>query len=218
MRRWRRPAWLGTVRRTRPLSDSWGRDRGNALDRYFIEDFMRTHAADIRGRVVEVMDDRYTTRFGTAVESSEILDVDPANDRATLVADLGHPAQAPAERYDCCVMTQTLQFVFDTAAAVESAHRMLRPGGVLLVTAPAVSRLDRGARTTGEYWRFAPDGLRRLLEDRFGADNVDVRPYGNVLTCIAFLLGMAREELKQSELDEHDEFFPLVVAGRAVKR
>lgn len=164
------------------------------------------------------MDDRYTVRFGTAVESSDVLDLDPANERATLVADLERTADAPAERFDCFVMTQTLQFVFDVRAAIATAHALLRPGGVLLVTVPAVSRLDRSARaTTGEHWRFTEDGLRRLLEGAFGAGNVEVRSYGNVLACVAFLLGMAREELRPRELDDHDELFPLLVAARAVK-
>src|SRR5205809_1030893 len=34
LRRIRRPAILGTLGRTRPLSDQWGRDRGTPIDRY----------------------------------------------------------------------------------------------------------------------------------------------------------------------------------------
>src|SRR5207248_3252340 len=35
LRRLSRPAWLGTLRRTRPLSDVWGFDRGTPVDRYY---------------------------------------------------------------------------------------------------------------------------------------------------------------------------------------
>ena len=41
--------------------------------------------------------------------------------------------------------------------------------------------------------------------------------YGNVLTCSAFLYGIAREELTGRELDTRDEAFPLVVAVRATR-
>jgi hypothetical protein len=46
---------------------------------------------------------------------------------------------------------------------------------------------------------------------------VSVQAFGNVLTCIAFLSGMAREELSARELETHDERYPLVVAVRAMK-
>ena len=38
-RRVTRPAWLGTLRRTRPLSADFGYDRGTPIDRYDIERF-----------------------------------------------------------------------------------------------------------------------------------------------------------------------------------
>ena len=37
------------------------------MDRYFIEQFLAAHRQDIRGRVLEVKDNEYTTRFGTDV-------------------------------------------------------------------------------------------------------------------------------------------------------
>jgi hypothetical protein len=49
-------------------------------------------------------------------------------------------------------------------------------------------------------------------------DEVEVRTYGNVLTCASFLYGLAAEELKPEELDEHDPHFPMLVGLRAVRR
>jgi hypothetical protein len=46
---------------------------------------------------------------------------------------------------------------------------------------------------------------------------VDVRARGNVLTAIAFLIGMATEELSTRELEHDDPFFPMLVTVRAVK-
>src|SRR5690606_28448862 len=79
LRRLVRPAWLGTLRRTTPLSDRFGSDRGTPVDRYYIENFLEEHRQDIRGRVLEVKDSDYTDRYGTAVERREVLDIDPAN-------------------------------------------------------------------------------------------------------------------------------------------
>ena len=212
-RRWRRflrPAWPAVLRRTRPLSEFWGFDRGTPVDRHYIEGFLAEHREDVRGRVLEVQDSGYTDRFGSGVEGKDVLDVDPANPKATIVADLANTAAFPEGAFDCFLLTQTLHLIYDLPAAVRSCHRLLRPGGVLLVTGPAVSRVRQG-----DYWRFTPAALGRLLEEAFG--KVTVRGYGNVLAATAFLSGMAREEVPRRLLDKHDEHFPVIVAARAVK-
>ena len=50
LRRLVRPAWLGTIRRTTPLSERHGYDRGTPVDRYYIERFLEEHRRDIRDR------------------------------------------------------------------------------------------------------------------------------------------------------------------------
>jgi SAM-dependent methyltransferase len=217
-RRFRRlthPAWLGTIRRTTPVSDVWGVDRGTPVDRYYIERFLEEHRSDIRGRVLEVADTRYTDRYGTGVEHRDVLDIDASNPRATMVADLVAADGIPADHFDCFILTQTLQFIYDTRAAVSHAYRILRPGGVLLVTVPTVSRLDW---RLVDYWRFTAASCSVLFGEVFGAEHVSVRSYGNVLTGIAFLTGMAYEELSRRELDANDEYFPLIVTVRGVRQ
>jgi SAM-dependent methyltransferase len=217
IQRLRRPAWLGTVRRTRPLSDHWGRDRGTPIDRYYIERFLAAHRTDIRGRVVEIADLRYTERFGDTVEAADVLDTDASNPRATLIADLARPEGLPESAFDCAIVTQTLQYVFGLDAAVRGIHRLLAPGGVVLATVPSVSRVDRSAGVDGDFWRFTTASCARLFGDVFGA-RVDVSSFGNVLVSVAFLLGMAREELSMRELSDVDPYFPAVIAIRAEKQ
>jgi SAM-dependent methyltransferase len=218
LRRLLRPALLGTLRRTSPLSRDFGYDRGTPVDRYYIERFLAASRADIRGRVLEVKEAAYTTQFGTGVEQSDVLDLDAANPSATIVADLATGHGLPADSFDCFVLTQTLQLIYETGAAVRHAHRLLRPGGVLLVTVPAVSRLAYPPDEAPDYWRFTEAACARLFGDVFGADHVTVRAHGNVLASIAFLAGMALEELRPSELDADDPLFPLIVTVRAVKK
>lgn len=217
-RRLRCLAWLSLPSRTGPLSDDWGRRWGTPIDRWYIERFLADHAADIGGAVLEVLDDAYTRRFGRGVTRSEILDIDAANPRATLVADLERPDALPAEAFDCVVLTQTLQYVFDLRAAVANVHRALRPGGVCLATLPVTSKLDPAGRARGEFWRITPDGCARLFAERFGADAVEVTPGGNARASTLFLLGAAAEDLAPAELAVGHPLFPLVVAVRAVRR
>lgn len=208
---------LGSLRRTTPISQHWGFDRGSPIDRYYIEQFLGEHASDIGGRVLEVKDARYTQRFGAGVLGSDIVDLDETNPHATLIADLAVPDTLPADAFDCFVLTQTLQFVYPTERAVCSAHRLLKPGGVLLATVPSLSRVDRHAGLDGDFWRFTSASCQRLFGAVFGERNVAVSVYGNVLAGIGFLTGLAREDLTDRELDEHDPYFPVIVGVRAIK-
>jgi SAM-dependent methyltransferase len=210
----RRPARLGSLRRATPLSEHWGRDRGTPIDRYYIERFLERERSAIRGRVLEILNADYTLRFGEAVEKSDVLDIDPQNSAATIVADLAAADVIPTGSFDCFILTQTLQYVYDVRAAVEHVHRVLAPGGTVLCTLPSVSRIARNSLGT-EYWRFTAASARSLFAAPFGEESVRVESHGSVLTSIAFLAGMATEELSQRELEATDPFFPLLLTVSA---
>lgn len=216
VRRWSRPALLGTLRRTSPISDAWGYDRGTPIDRYYIDRFLAAYRDDIRGRLLEVRDARYATRFGAGVESVDVLDIDPSNPRATIVADLATADGVPASFCDCFLLTQTLQYVRDLPRALVHARRVLRPGGVLLASVPGTQRSDPRHLDT-DLWRFTLGSCRALFGEAFGAEQVSVTPFGNMLACIGALNGMAAEELSRRELDAADPTYPVVLGIRATR-
>jgi SAM-dependent methyltransferase len=205
------------MRRLQPLSDNWGWERGTPVDRHYIERFLAARASAVHGAVLEVGDRRYTERFGRDVSRSEVVDIDVRNGSATFVADLAtDDGTLPSDCFDCFILAQTLQYVHDPGAAVAQARRILKPGGTLLCTVPVVSRIGR-RRLESEYWRFTPAGCRRLFDEHFPRGLVTVEAFGNMLTSIAFLLGMAAEELSERELAHADVFHPLVVCVQAVR-
>ena len=74
------------LRRTTPVSRNWGLERGRPVDRHYIEGFLADHAADVQGAVLEVLDAGLTTRFGgEKVHRSDVLDIDPGNERVKAV-------------------------------------------------------------------------------------------------------------------------------------
>jgi SAM-dependent methyltransferase len=216
LQRLRRPAWLGSIRRLTPLSEFWGRDRGMPVDRYYIEQFLHRNRQAIRGHVLEIRDSRYTRRFGIDVRYIDVLDVVPSNPEATIITDLAAADTVPADAFDCFILTQTLQYIYDNRSALLHIHRILRPGGTVLATMPAVSRIDsRHAET--DLWRYTASAARALFSEAFGSKQVSVLTFGNVLAEIAFLMGMAAEELSGKELATHDPNFPVIIAVSAVK-
>ena len=45
---------FGTLRRLQPISSVFGVDRGQCIDRHYIERFLANHTRDIRGRVLKI--------------------------------------------------------------------------------------------------------------------------------------------------------------------
>jgi SAM-dependent methyltransferase len=102
--------------------------------------------------------------------------------------------------------------------AVRTVHRILRPGGVVLVTVPGISKISRyDMDRWGYYWSFTTQSARRLFEVAFPADHVEVYAHGNVLAAIGFLHGLAVEEFSRKELDYEDPDYELLITLRAVK-
>ena len=209
---------FGALRRLTPWSRAFGFDRGQPVDRHYIEGFLGAHAADVRGRVLEAGDDTYTRRFGDGrVARADVLHVQEGHPGATLVDDLAAGTNIPDAAFDCIVLTQTLHLVFDLPAAVATLHRALAPGGVVLATVPGITPVPEGTWHDMWYWSLTPVAARRLFAERFGPAHVEVRSFGNVLAATAFLQGLAAEELRRHELDANDAAYPVIVAIRASK-
>lgn len=209
----------GSLRRLKPFSHVFGLDRGLCIDRYYIENFLAQQVGDIRGHVLEFADNGYTLRFGgEKVNRSDTLHLSSDNPRATIVADLTSAKEIPSDTFDCIICTQTLQFIYGVQAAAKTLYRILKPNGVLLVTFPGISQISRyDMDRWGEYWRFTTLSARKLFEENFPAGQVRVEAHGNVLAAIAFLQGIAAEELRQRELDFHDPDYEVLITVRAVK-
>lgn len=201
-----------------PVSRVFGLDRGQPIDRHYIETFLAGHRGDIRGRVLEVGDSAYTRRFGgPQVQRCDVLSP-RRTPETTVVADLTRPGSVAEAAYDCFILTQTLPFVYDVRGALRNAWRLLRPGGVLLLTVPGISQLSRyDAQRWGDWWRFTPQGVRRLLEEVFRPADVVVTSFGNLRAAAALLDGRAAHELRPQELSHMDEDYPVIVAARAVR-
>ena len=93
---------LGDLRRLRPISRIFGIDRGISIDRYYIEQFLSTHAKDIRKHVLEIGDNVYTRKFGSnRVTKSDVLNLVPGDSCTTIVANITRADNIPSNFFDC---------------------------------------------------------------------------------------------------------------------
>ena len=210
---------FGSLRRLHPIGRIFGSEWGQCIDRYYIESFLARHAADIHGHVLEVADNTYTRQFGsTRVQQSDVLHISPHHPGATVTADLTGADHLPSDTFDCVIFTQTLQFIYDVRAALRTLYRILKPGGVLLVTCHGISQIARWDMDHwGEYWRFTSLAAHKLFTEVFPTSSVTVQAHGNVLAAMAFLHGLVSEELRREELDYFDPDYEVLITIRAVK-
>ena len=211
---------FGSLRRLSPISGSWGVDRGIPIDRYYIERFLSQWAVDVRGSVLEIRDNWYARRFGgDRVKELDILSLLPGNPLATIIADLEDAKNIRDCMYDCIIITQTLQLIYNYESAIRTMHRVLRPGGVALVTVPGISKIARDdVEDWSAQWHFTQQSAKTAFSKIFGDKNVAASAHGNVLAATAFLHGLAICELRESELRHEDRDFPLIIAVRAQKQ
>ena len=181
---------LGDLRRLEPVSRDWGFDRGRPIDRYYIERFLEARSTVIQGRVLEIGEPLYTEMFGNGrVTQSEILDV-MGNPEATYTCGLDDGAELPTGSFDCIIVTQTLQYIYDFRAALWTLHRILKGGGILLATVPGITRLNQGnPQEEYWYWSFTSVSIARAFEELFPRKAVTVEIFGNVLSATGFLYG-----------------------------
>jgi SAM-dependent methyltransferase len=210
---------FGDLRRLHPISPYWGSERGKPIDRHYIERFLAAHSSDIEGHVLEIGDNKYSRMFGgDRITKSDVLHIAESKSKVTIIGDLTCADRVPPDTFDCIILTQTLQFVYDVPAVVQTLHRILRPGGVVLVTIPGISKISRyDMDRWGHYWSFTTQSARRLFEIAFPADYVRVCAHGNVLAAISFLHGLAAGELSNEELGYQDPDYELLITIRAVK-
>jgi SAM-dependent methyltransferase len=211
---------FGDLYRTTPVSPIFGIDRGFPIERYYIEKFLDAHRSDVKGRCLEMGDAFYINKFGDGrVTRVDVMHVVEGAPGATIIADLTSADHVPSDSFDCIILTQTLQMIYDMPAALRHVHRILKPGGVLLLTSHGISKIGRrlGRDKWGEYWHVTTQSAARLCEESFPHAAVEIDSYGNVLTACCCLHGIVAEELGSAELDYHDPDFEVIVTVRVVK-
>jgi len=159
---------------------------------------------------LEVGDNEYTVKYGKRNNyTSHVLHIIEGNSKATIVGDLTNLEHVPDKSFNCIILTQVLHLIYDMPAAVNTLHRILKPGGTLLLTVPGISQVKKCDWGDDWHWSLTIMSARKMLGEHF--EDLQVSAYGNVLVAISFLEGISAEELKTSELDYIDNEYQTLV-------
>jgi SAM-dependent methyltransferase len=95
------------------------------------------------------------------VTAYHTLDLWPRSEDTTYVGDIQDMHMIEDERYDAALCFEVLEHISNPGRAVREIYRILRPGGVAIISVPHLSRLHDEPH---DYYRFTKYGLRHLFE------------------------------------------------------
>jgi len=135
-----------------------------------------------RGRLIDLGcgDMPFRSFVRGQVSGYDSLDLYPRRPDVTYVGDVQDMAVVPSAAYDTALCVEVLEHVPDPFRAAREIHRILRPGGVLVMSVPHLSRLHDEPH---DYYRYTRHGVRHLLEQA-GFELLELERRGGLLSFI----------------------------------
>lgn len=143
-------------------------------------------AQHARGRVLDVGCGHMPFRNDAlrVAGTYEGFDVERRTEGVTHVGDAESMPEIPSAAYDTVFSFEVLEHLPHPQRAVAEMARVLRPGGVLLVSVPHLSRLHEEPH---DYFRYTVYGLRTILRDA-GLDVEHIAPTAGLFSFLAHQL------------------------------
>jgi SAM-dependent methyltransferase len=151
------PSWL-VLRKRREIFQNW-------LDRLRSRDLV---ILDVGGRIQP-----YRPLLEGRVRG--YVAVDPLHTPLVNIVARAEHLPLTSGSFDLVICTQVLQYISQPSVVIAEIHRVLKPGGSLLLSVPSACPRD----ADHECWRFLPAVLRQLLAN---FEKVEVVPEGGSIT------------------------------------
>jgi SAM-dependent methyltransferase len=128
----------------------------------------------------------YRKMFGGGVDRWVGLDFEITPSGRSGANVFGSALEVPfgAATFDTVLSTQVLEHVPRPADLLREAHRVLKPGGHLVLTAPQTNPLHEEPH---DYFRYTCHGLRSLTQDA-RLDVLEVRPLGGAIATVGQMI------------------------------
>ena len=123
------------------------------------KDFLRKYSTNTTQKVLEIGEGAIK-RYQDIFPNITSLDIRPEM-KPDVLGD-AHNLPFPGASFDLVLCSEVLEHLKNPPQAISEFMRVLRPGGVLLITTRFAFPVHDAP---GDYWRFTPYGLRELLKD-----------------------------------------------------
>lgn len=179
---------------------------GTPVDRVLIENFLENASKSLvvngNGIAVEVGSTDYIKKY---FPKSQHLRLDFVKDLEihqsglnSLSGDLCHLSPKTENFIDVLLLTQVLSFTENPDAALNVIGKLLKPGGVVILTDPFLTPISMFDEIRwGEFSRFTERNLRRLLTDQDWVESQEISFLGNSVTSAAIIMGIPAEQVEK---------------------
>jgi SAM-dependent methyltransferase len=194
----------GQLRRLMPVCPAFGMSRGTPIDRHYLNQFIAEIRDSVQGDVVEIggLDSNKGVYGFTRASGYRGLDVREAPG-VSLAGDAADAGIIPADSLDTIIAFNVLEHTARPWQVIDNMRQWLRPGGTACCMVPSAQRLHSDPE---DYWRPLPAALREMFS---AWSEQTVHQYGNPLSVIASLMGIAAEELDDLELSAYHPDYPV---------
>ncbi len=148
--------------------------------RYLLEKQIKKVSHHIKGKVLDLGAGDYN-RYGHLFDCGEYLKMDIKHGPNIDVVGSADNIPFPDQHFDSVVATQVFEHLSDFEKAAGEVSRILKSGGIFLITVPQWGELHSEPH---DYWRFTNFGLVELL-GRNGFSVVLCTPVGGFFSMIA---------------------------------
>jgi SAM-dependent methyltransferase len=175
--------FLDFLRAQRGELDAWLTERNRAhtfsLTSYVVDRGVgRLIDQHVTGRCLDAGSGRAPYKARLEERGVEVLTIDIENRSGDvdIIGDLQNMPAVASASVDAVICTEVLEHVPDPAAALGEIERVLRPGGVLVLSVPHLSPIHEAPH---DFYRYTCFGLSHLLS-KAGLEVLELSPAGGL--------------------------------------
>jgi len=141
-------------------------------DRFLLEEFVAKNAKQLSGVLLDVggQDGKRYRGYFKHADKYVVLDPDESCEPDIVASAEKMPLED--ESIDSVLCMEMLMYVEDVPTAISEIARVLKPGGMLLMSSSFLGSL---CHEPYDYWRFTPFSLKNLLQPYFEDIRIESR-------------------------------------------